>query len=208
MTKNKKTMVLASLGNTLAFPQVSALMRRLLGPCGYASRQDVLVAQDMDTVSEEEDCDTWAAYRKAKRAEEGAGGQENSEEATGGGRAENATNRRTGERNRCYTCNGEYRHAPQSRRKENRYGAASPPLRPSKKSPSKPYSSVVMETPVDVGSPPESAPVGPARAQERSFSTTTDLGGQFAVANSESVVVLGAGSTANSVCNKWLENHN
>ena len=48
-------MVLASLGNILAFPQASAQMRRLFGPCGHASRQDVLVAQDMDTASEEED---------------------------------------------------------------------------------------------------------------------------------------------------------
>ncbi len=65
VSKNEKTMVLASLGNTLASHQVSAQMRRLFGPCGYASRQDVLVAQDMDTVSDEEDFETWLAHRKA-----------------------------------------------------------------------------------------------------------------------------------------------
>ena len=33
LTKNEKTSVLASLGNTLALQQVSAQMRRLSGPC-------------------------------------------------------------------------------------------------------------------------------------------------------------------------------
>ena len=55
LTKNEKTMVLASLGNALASTQASAQMRRPFGPRGYASRQDVLVAQDMDTAPEEED---------------------------------------------------------------------------------------------------------------------------------------------------------
>ena len=68
VAKNEKTLVLASLGNTLAFPQSSAHMRRLFGPCGYASRRDVLVAQDLDTVSEEEDFEACMAYRKAKWA--------------------------------------------------------------------------------------------------------------------------------------------
>ena len=47
--------MLASLDNALAFPEVSAQRRRLFGPRGYASRQDVLVAADMDTASDEED---------------------------------------------------------------------------------------------------------------------------------------------------------
>ena len=50
---NEKTLVLSSLGNTLAFAQESAQMRRLFGPCGYASRQDILVAEDLDPASEE-----------------------------------------------------------------------------------------------------------------------------------------------------------
>ena len=56
LAKNGKTLVLASVGITSAAPQVSSQARRLVGPCGYASRQDVLVAQDMDTVAEERDC--------------------------------------------------------------------------------------------------------------------------------------------------------
>ena len=65
LNKNEKSLVLASLGNTLAFPQASAQMRRLFGHCGHASRQDVPVAEDLDTASEEEDFEAWMAYRKA-----------------------------------------------------------------------------------------------------------------------------------------------
>ena len=61
LAENEKTLVLASLGKALAFPQASAQMRRLFGPCGYASRQDVIVAQDMDTASEGEDFEAWVA---------------------------------------------------------------------------------------------------------------------------------------------------
>ena len=54
-------------------------MRRLFRPCGSAAIQDVLVAADLDTASEEESFEAWAAYRKAKRrrgksAEEMVGG--------------------------------------------------------------------------------------------------------------------------------------
>ena len=78
----------------------------------------------------------------------------------------------------------------------------------SREPPRKPYSSIAMETPVEVGSPPRSAPVGPVRSQEQSFPTTMELGGQFAVTPPESLAVLDTGSTANSVCYKWLGNRN
>ena len=105
LTQNEKTLVLASLGNALAFPQVSAQMRRLSGPRGYASRQDVLVARDTDTVSEKEDSEAWVAYREAKRATRGGGNQGNREKRakTESGRTKNPTNRRTGHLNRCHT---------------------------------------------------------------------------------------------------------
>ena len=74
LSKNGKTMALASLGNTLASPQASAQMRRLFGPCGFTSRQDVTAAQDMDTACEGEDVEAWLTYRKAKRATRGSGG--------------------------------------------------------------------------------------------------------------------------------------
>ena len=69
LAENKKTLVLASIRNTLlAFLEVSAQMRRLFGLRGYASRQDVPVAADINAVSEEEDFEAWATHRKAKRA--------------------------------------------------------------------------------------------------------------------------------------------
>ena len=89
-------MVLASLSNTLASPQVSPRMRRLFGPRGNASRQDVRVAQDMDTVSEEEDFEAWMAYRKAKREKKEGGGQGKRNKSVGGERPKNPINRRTG----------------------------------------------------------------------------------------------------------------
>ena len=103
LTKNGETWVLASLGIALTPPKVSAQTRRFFGPCGYASRQVVLLAQDMDTVSEREDCGVWMAYREAKRDKRdggGHGGREKSK-SSGRGRAKKAINRRTGERNRC-----------------------------------------------------------------------------------------------------------
>ena len=101
-----ETMVLASVGNMLAFPKVSAQMRRLFGPCGSASRHGVLVARDIDTVSEEGDFEAWAAYRKAKRAKKdgkggGDTGKQEKRKPSEEGRARNGFNRRTGERNRC-----------------------------------------------------------------------------------------------------------
>ena len=66
LSKNGRTLAIASLRDTLAFPEVSAQMRRLFGPCGYSFPQKP--AADMDTVSEEEDFEAWAAHRKAKRA--------------------------------------------------------------------------------------------------------------------------------------------
>ena len=51
LSKNEKTAILASRGHALAYPQVSAQMRRPSGPCGCAPRPDVTVARDMDTVS-------------------------------------------------------------------------------------------------------------------------------------------------------------
>ena len=63
LTKNGKTSGLASSRNTLAFPEVSAQMRRLSGPRGYASRQDVLVAAERDAASEEENFEAWERRR-------------------------------------------------------------------------------------------------------------------------------------------------
>ena len=55
LSKNGKTFSLDSLRNTLASPEVPAETRRLVGPRGYASRQDAFVSADMAAVAEEED---------------------------------------------------------------------------------------------------------------------------------------------------------
>ena len=130
LTKNAQTLVLASSGNTLASQSVSAQMRRLFGPCGYAPRQDVLVAADMDTAPEEEAFEAWMVYCKVKRAKkdaQGSGehGRREKSRSPGEGRTQNAINRRTGERNRCYTYNSGYHFAPQCPQREHRYGGAS-----------------------------------------------------------------------------------
>ena len=107
LTQNGKTLVPASAGNALAFQSVSAQMRRLSGPCGHASRRDVVVAADMETASDEEDFEAWAVYRKAKRAKKdaqgrGEQGSRGTKKPSAEGRAKNGFNRRTGGRNRCY----------------------------------------------------------------------------------------------------------
>ena len=68
LSKNERQLITASAGSPLAFSQVAAQMRRLFGNVGSDQRQDALAAQDLDTVSEEEDFEAWVAYRKAKRA--------------------------------------------------------------------------------------------------------------------------------------------
>ena len=238
LTQNEKTLVLASLSNTQSFQSVSAQMRRLFGPCGYESRQDFLVAADMDSVCEGEDFEAWIACRKAKRAEKAAQGSgergsretnrgveignllgnretnrgvarrrrlsQGSREPSWDGRARNSINRRAAQSNRCFTRNSEYHFAPPCPQKEARYGGAPSPYRQRKKPPSKPYSSIAMQTPVEVGSPKKLAPVGPARSHENSFSTSLELGGQFAATQSDSVVALDTGATANLACRKWL----
>ena len=109
--------MLASFHNTLAFPEVSAQMRRFFGPRGCASCQYVTAAADMDTVSEEEDFEAWFAYRKAERPKKdgkggGDPGKQETSESSEERRAKNGFSRRTGERNRCYTCNSGYHFAP------------------------------------------------------------------------------------------------
>ena len=118
LAKNERTLVLASVRSTLAFPEVSAHVRRLFGSRGQATRQDALVAADIDAASEAEDFEAWAAYRRATRAKKNGNGngdtrKKEKRKSFEGHRTPNAFNRKTGERNRCYTCNSEYHYAPQ-----------------------------------------------------------------------------------------------
>ena len=131
------------------------------------------------------------AYRRAKRAKNEGGDQGKRDKSLGGERTENPINRRAGERNCCYTCNSEHRYAPQCPQKENQYSSAPSPLRANKNPLDKPYSSIAMETPVEVGSPHELDPWG------RSASRNNPSPPQFAVSLTESAAALDAGATAN-----------
>ena len=55
LSKNERQLVIASVGASLSFAQVAAQMRRLFGNIGSSRNMDVLVAQDMDQVSDEDD---------------------------------------------------------------------------------------------------------------------------------------------------------
>ena len=146
-TKDEKIMALARFGNTLASPQAPPHVRRPFGPCGYATRQDVVGPQGMGAASEKEDFEAWAAYRKAKRVKKEGGGQGKRDKTSGRERTENPMNRRTGQRDRFHKCNSEYHYAPQCPQKENRYSGAPSPVRNSKEPPNKPYPSIAMEVP-------------------------------------------------------------
>ena len=101
----------------------------------------------------------------------------------------------------------EYHYSPHCPQKENRCGGAPSTQRQGKKPPNWPYSPIATGTPVEVRSPPKLAPAGPAPG-ENSFPTTLELGGHFAATQSESVVALDTGATANLVCYKWSGNRN
>ena len=114
--KYKQSLVLASIRNNLAFPEVSSQMRRLFGPRASAVRQDVLAAADLDTVSEEEDYAAWVAYRKARKDKKGGRGADDRSKTGRSkpkeeGRTTDGFKRKTGDSNRRYTCNIEFHYA-------------------------------------------------------------------------------------------------
>ena len=80
-------------------------------------------------------------------------GKQERNKVPGDGRTMNGFNGKTGERNRRFTCNSEYLYAPQRPQKGNRYGGASTRQRVAGQPSSKPYSSIAMESPVEVRSP-------------------------------------------------------
>ena len=66
LPENGKSLVLDIIQIMLAFSVAARQMRRLFGPCGNEARQDVLLAADVDTASEDESGDAvWGAYREA-----------------------------------------------------------------------------------------------------------------------------------------------
>ena len=74
LAQNERTLVLASVRSTLAFPEVSAHVRRLFGSRGQATRQDAPMAADIDAASGAEDFEAWAAYRRVTGAKKNGNG--------------------------------------------------------------------------------------------------------------------------------------
>ena len=110
--ENEKSLALASIRITLAFPEVPSQIRRLIGPRRQAARQDVLVAADLVAASGEEDFDAWTANRKAQKEKwQGRCGDDQGKPGEGKFKDRAGTlgafARKTGERNRCFTCKSE-----------------------------------------------------------------------------------------------------
>ena len=78
----------------------------------------------------------------------------------------------------------------------------------SKKPSYQPYSSIALDSPLQDQPSHLDRRRGPARKNERSFSSTLEVGGQFVCVHDDSVGELETGATANLVCFKWLGNHN
>ena len=93
-------------------------MKRLFGPCVRATRQDVLVAGDVDASSTgDKDIETWVVYGKAKKQSDmkrkvGEGPKMNKDKEEGDGETLNGSNRFTGVRRRCYDFDSKYHLAP------------------------------------------------------------------------------------------------
>ena len=67
LVRSGESLALARMQSALTFPLAAKQMSRLFGPRGSAARQDVLLAADVDSVTEEEsDLAARAAYGQAK----------------------------------------------------------------------------------------------------------------------------------------------
>ena len=98
-------------------------------------------------------------------------------------------------------------YALQRPQTENRDGWAPPSSRSAKRASKRPYPSSAMASPVVVGSSWKSGSGRPERPQGQAFSTILEIGGQFAVTQSDSVVASDTGATATLVCFKWMDSH-
>ena len=124
------------------------------------------------------------------------------------GRMLNGFDRRTGGRNRCFTCNSDYQFAPQCPRKESRGEGPNPSTCVWKEPSRPPYSSIAVESPISVQTDGYDEKSDQRGKCGRPLSATLDLGGQFLCVREDCVVALGAGAAANLVLFNWLENHN
>ena len=104
--------------------------------------------------------------------------------------------------------NSEFHYAPWRPRRRNRGGVLSPRNKSNTKPQNKPYSSIALESPAGGDFVRKSAAPEHAQKNELSFSTTIDLGGEFAASRAATAVVLDTGAAAKKVCRAWIENRN
>ena len=180
-------------------------MRRLFESFRGPARQDGLAATDFHIKEEEEDLphEARAAYRKAEKARTGPPRKQ----ALYWAGVPGGFNRRTGERNRCYTCGSEYHLAPRctQRRQWRPDGAPSSP--PAKQAPRSSVPSIRMDTLASACTERTQNPRGGGGQCEESFSTTSEAGSQLICKMDYGVVISNARATANLVCFRRLKTH-
>ena len=125
----------------------------------------------------------------------------------GGGQTLNGLKRRTGQRNRRYRRDSEYRPATKCQWRDTPRGDGSPFPQERDRAHRPSYSSVSMETPVSAQRADHLGESGTDGKCEQSFAVEKDLGGVPMASKVECVAVLDTGATANLVRLKWLANH-
>ena len=129
--------------------------------------------------------EAWASYRKAKISltkKESTGGKEITEDnAKRDDETSNGMNSRTGWRNRCFSCNGEYQLLSKCPHRGHLGSGAVPASLSPKVSSGPPYPSISLESPVEAQETEESC--------QKSFSTTLELLGNFSATEPDGVVM-------------------
>ena len=150
LPKDEKSLASASIKGNSNFAAAATQMRQPSGSWGGANRQDVFVAADANVSSEDEnEPAARLVYRRVRKNENFAAKKESEEgkcknKGTCCGQPSNGSNRRAGERNRCFACNSEYHFAPSRPCRGNRRKGSTPSW---KKPPRPPFSSIAVGSP-------------------------------------------------------------
>ena len=126
----------------------------------------------------------------------------------GGNQVVTGSNEHTGLRNGSYWRESEYRLPPECPLESTPRGDSVSPSPPRREGSPRRYSSISMASPAlaQAGNSPSRG--GSESNCEQVFSATLDLGGQFIVADDNTVMILNAGAAANPAGSKRLEQHN
>ena len=109
LSKNEKSLILASAQGSLDYPLVAKRMSQISQPCGGAHKEDIPKIMTDDGGVDEEDLsyEAWVAFRKAAKGRadqtKGARSRPKGKGSKPGEQVRDGCNRSTGERNRCYT---------------------------------------------------------------------------------------------------------